>query len=188
MTAIVLAAGQSTRMGSTNKLLVPIDGVPMVRRVVDNLSASRARPVIVVTGFERRKVEAVLGGAKVELVHNPEFAAGMGGSLAAGARALPANAQAALVCLGDMPYIGVALIDALIDRFQPSQADGIWLPVSGGESGHPVLFGRAHFPALEALSGDRGARGVVAGAGVALHRVALEDPAVLTDIDSQADL
>jgi GTP:adenosylcobinamide-phosphate guanylyltransferase len=76
--AIVLAAGQSRRMGACNKLLLPIDGVPMIRRVVDNVVASRADPVVVVTGFEPERVENALSDCGVRLVHNPLYEQGMG--------------------------------------------------------------------------------------------------------------
>src|SRR5256885_12375240 len=101
--AVVLAAGRSTRMGGPNKLLAEIAGRPLVRIVVEEALASRARPVIVVVGHERAEVEKALAGLPVELIYNPDFAQGLGTSLRAGISAVPADADGAIVCLGDMP-------------------------------------------------------------------------------------
>ena len=106
--AIVLAAGRSTRMGGPNKLLAEIGGRPLVRIAAEAALASRARPVIVVTGHQREQVEEALAGLPVRLVHNPDFADGLGTSLKAGIAAVPADADGAIVCLGDMPQVDAA--------------------------------------------------------------------------------
>ena len=117
--AVVLAAGQSRRMGSTNKLLSEIDGTPMVAHVVAAVGASHAGQVIVVTGHQAEAVRDALAGHRVQFVHNPEFDIGLSTSLAVGLAALPGDIDGAVVCLGDMPKIGPALIDRLIDAFDP---------------------------------------------------------------------
>src|SRR5262249_7736818 len=109
--AVVLAAGRSTRMGGPNKLLAEIGGRPLVRIAAEQALASRAGPVIVVTGHQRDKVEQVLGGLSVRLVHNADYAQGLGTSLRTGIAAVPADADGAIVCLGDMPQVDAALID-----------------------------------------------------------------------------
>ena len=109
--ALVLAAGRSSRMGGPNKLLAEISGRPLVRIVAEAALASRARPVLVVTGHQRERVEAALAGLPVEFVHNPAFAGGLGTSLRAGIAALPAQADGAIVCLGDMPQVDATMID-----------------------------------------------------------------------------
>src|SRR3954462_444954 len=109
--AIVLAAGRSTRMGGPNKLLAEIGGKPLVRMAAEQALASRARPVIVVTGHQRDKVEAALQGLDVRTVHNPNFAEGLSTSVKAGLAAVPEHADGAIVCLGDMPQVGAVLID-----------------------------------------------------------------------------
>src|SRR5436309_1792033 len=114
---LVLAAGRSTRMGGPNKLLEEINGKPLVRHVVDHLIASRARPLIVVTGHQKERVERALAGLPVTFVHNPDFADGLSTSLKAGIAAVAADAadaDGAIVCLGDMPQVSAALIDRLI--------------------------------------------------------------------------
>src|SRR5262249_59148937 len=103
--AVVLAAGRSTRMGGPNKLLAEIAGRPLVRFVVEEALASRAKPIIVVVGHQRAEVEKALAGLLVQLVHNSDFAQGLGTSLKAGIAAVPAEADGAIVCLGDMPQV-----------------------------------------------------------------------------------
>ncbi len=186
--SIILAAGQSRRMGALNKLLLPIDGTAMIRRVVDNVLMSRAQPVVVVTGFEFYRVADALAGCDVRLVHNPLFEHGMGASLACGFRALTTPVDAALVCLGDMPFITAAIIDELLASFSRQTPDSICVPVVDGRFGHPVLFASRYFQQLAALDGDQGARKILDAAGDALTRVIVEDGAVFRDIDREEDL
>ena len=103
--AVVLAAGRSTRMGAINKMLAEIGGKPLVRIAVEQAIASRAKPVIVVTGHQHEKVEAALKDLPVRLVRNPDYAEGLGTSLKTGIAAVPENADGAIVCLGDMPQV-----------------------------------------------------------------------------------
>jgi molybdenum cofactor cytidylyltransferase len=112
---LVLAAGRSTRMGGPNKLLEEINGKPLVRIATEQVLASRARPVTVVTGHQRERVERALAGLPVTFVHNPDYAQGLSTSLKAGIAALPAEADGAIVCLGDMPQVSAALIDRLVE-------------------------------------------------------------------------
>ncbi|MDU7523814.1 MAG: NTP transferase domain-containing protein [Roseomonas mucosa] len=101
--ALVLAAGLSRRMGPVNKLLAgDAAGRPMIARTVDHVLASRAEPVIVVTGHERERVEAALAGRPVRFVHAPDHAEGLSASLRAGLGAVPEECEGVLVCLGDI--------------------------------------------------------------------------------------
>ena len=109
VTAIVLAAGRSTRMGGPNKLLAEIDGKKLVRIVAEQALASKATGVIVVTGHQADLVEQALTGLNVKFVRNPDFAGGLASSVKAGIAAVPENADGAVVCLGDMPLISAKL-------------------------------------------------------------------------------
>src|SRR5581483_11269597 len=108
-------------MGGPNKLLAEIGGRPLVRIVAEAALASSAKPVIVVTGHQREKVEAALAGLDVRRVYNPDFAGGLSTSVKAGLAAVPADADGAIVCLGDMPQVSAALIDRLIAAFDPGR-------------------------------------------------------------------
>jgi molybdenum cofactor cytidylyltransferase len=182
--AIVLAAGRSTRMGGPNKLLADIAGKPLVRIVVEEALASRARPVIVVTGHERARVEAALAGLDVRLVHNPDFAQGLSTSLKTGLAAVPAPADGAIICLGDMPQVRAGLIDRLIAAFDPARGALIAVPTLEGRRGNPVVWSRRFFTELAELEGDVGARHLIGTYGEALVEVPVTDSAALVDIDT----
>jgi molybdenum cofactor cytidylyltransferase len=182
--ALVLAAGRSTRMGGPNKLLAEIGGKPLVRFVAEQALASRAAPVLVVTGHERAKVEAALAGLRVRFVHNPDHAAGLSTSLKAGLAALPAEADGAIVCLGDMPQVTAGLIDRMLDAFDPARGAFVVVPIIEGKRGNPVVWSRRFFPDLMALEGDVGARHLIAAHADAVAEVPVEDSAALTDVDT----
>jgi molybdenum cofactor cytidylyltransferase len=181
--AIVLAAGRSTRMGGPNKLLADIKGKPLVRIAAEEALASRADGVIVVTGHQRERVEQALAGLKVRFVHNPDFAEGLSTSLKAGLAAVPAEADGAIICLGDMPQVRADMIDRLIGAFDPARGALIVVPVIAGKRGNPVLWSRRFFPELAALEGDVGARHLIGGYGEAVVEVPA-DAAALVDIDT----
>ena len=181
---LVLAAGRSTRMGGPNKLLEEINGRPLVRIATEQVLASRARPVIVVTGHQRERVERALAGLPVTFVHNPDFAEGLSTSLKAGIAAVPAEADGAIVCLGDMPQVSATLIDRLIAAFEPERGALVVIPTIEGKRGNPVLWSRRFFPDLLAVEGDVGARHLIGGYAEAVAEVPVEDAAALTDVDT----
>jgi molybdenum cofactor cytidylyltransferase len=182
--AVVLAAGRSTRMGGPNKLLAEIAGRPLVRIAAEEALASAAHPVIVVTGHQRDKVEAALDGLDVTFVHNPDFADGMSTSVKAGVAAVPGDADGVIVCLGDMPQVNAPLIDKLIAAFDPEKGALVVAPVIGGRRGNPVVWSRRFFPDLAALSGDAGARNLIASFPEAVVEVPLSGTAALVDVDT----
>jgi molybdenum cofactor cytidylyltransferase len=182
--AVVLAAGRSTRMGGPNKLLAEIGGRPLVRIAVEQALASRAKPVIVVTGHERERVEAALKGLPVQFVHNPDFAVGLGSSVRTGIAVVPAAADGAIVCLGDMPQVDAALIDRLITAFAPEQGALAVMPTIDGQRGNPVLWSRRFFPDLMAIEGDVGARHLISRYGEAVVEVPVTGKGALVDVDT----
>jgi molybdenum cofactor cytidylyltransferase len=182
--SVVLAAGRSTRMGGPNKLLAEIGGKPLVRIAVEQALASRADPVIVVTGHQREQVEAALAGLKVRFVHNADYAEGLGTSLKAGVAAVPPEADGVVVCLGDMPQVTAALIDRLIAAYDPEKGALVVAPVSDGKRGNPVLWSRRFFPELMAIAGDVGARHVIEAYGEAVVEVPVQEQGAFVDIDT----
>jgi len=181
---LVLAAGRSTRMGGPNKLLEEINGMPLVRIVAEQALASRASPVIVVTGHQRERVERALAGLPVTVVHNPDFADGLSTSLKAGIKAVPPDADGAIVTLGDMPQVSAKLIDRLIAAFDPERGALVVIPTIDGKRGNPVLWARRFFSDLLAVEGDVGARHLISGYAEAVTEVPVEDAAALTDVDT----
>ncbi len=186
--AIVLAAGRSTRAGEVNKLLAPIEGVPMVACTVSRVRDSRASSIIVITGHEADRVGAALAGAGAQFTHNPDFAEGMATSIAAGIKALNDDVDGVLICLGDMPALAAADVDRLIDAFVGDPDPGIYVPVAGGRRGNPVLFAAKFFPDLLALSGDAGARAVIAAHGDDVAEVAMTGAGTLVDLDTVEEI
>lgn len=183
--AIVLAAGRSRRMAPLNKLLVTDGkGLPMISRVVDNVLASRARPVIVVTGHERERVEEALAGRPVLFAHAEEYAEGLSASLKAGLRAVPPDAEGLLVCLGDMPLVTGPMLDRLIGAFDPEEGRAVVQPTFRGKQGNPMLWSREFLDEMLAISGDIGARHLAAKHAERLVEVEMADDAVLRDFDT----
>ena len=182
--AIVLAAGQSRRMGRDNKLLAVIDGKAMVARVVDAVLASPVRPVVVVLGHQAEQVRAALPGRDVTFVVNPDYAGGLSTSLRAGVAALPAGADGALVCLGDMPNVKPEHIDRLIAAFNPTEGRAICVPTKDGKRGNPVLWAARFFPEMKTVAGDVGAKHLIGEHADLVREVPIDDPGVLLDIDT----
>jgi len=183
--ALVLAAGRSRRMAPLNKLMVADDqGVPMVRRVVDNVLASRARPVVVVTGYEHEKVEKALAGLPVRFAHAPDFADGLSASLKAGLAALPADIEGVVICLGDMPLVAGPMIDRLLAAFDPEEGRAIVMPTFRGKQGNPMLWSVEFMPEMMTISGDVGARHLAGKHADRVAEVEMADDAVLRDFDT----
>ena len=183
--AVVLAAGRSRRMAPQNKLLISgPSGKPIITRVVDNVLSSAARPVLVVTGHQAEEVERALGARPVRFVHAPDYALGLSASLRAGIAAVPPECAGAIVCLGDMPLVTGRMIDRLLAAFDPDEGRAIVLPNFRGKQGNPMLWDRRFFPEIMAVSGDTGARFLLARHMEVAAEVEMADDAVLRDIDT----
>ena len=187
--ALILAAGKSSRMGNANKLLAPLGSAPMIAGVAEAAIASRARPVVVVTGFEADKVATALAGLAVEIVHNPDYVRGMSTSLRTGIGALRETGVAgALVLLGDMPRVTAATLDRLIAAFEQSGGRAICIPEADGQRGNPLLWPADLFAAMAGLSGDKGAKELLARHPDRIEVVTAPAREILADVDTPADL
>lgn len=185
--AIILAAGQSSRMGGPNKLTMPIHGKAMVRHVAEAALASSARPVIVVTGDRAAAVEKALEPLSVTNLSNNCHKEGLSTSLRVGISGLPDDVDAALICLGDMPDIRADHLDRLIAAFDPEEGRTICVPTVGGKRGNPVLWGREWFAAIMETKGDTGARHLIGEHADAVCEVPMPDDAALKDIDTMEE-
>ncbi len=184
LAAVVLAAGRSSRMGGSNKLLVPIDGEPMVRHAVKAALDAGIAEIVVVTGHMREAVERALEGLPVRTVFNPDHESGLASSLKCGIEALSAEIDGAFVLLGDMPRIGAEHLRRLAAAFDPSAGRAIVVPVCEGRRGNPVLWGRAFFAEFRSLEGDVGARHLIGLHAEAVAEVEMPDAASLVDVDT----
>ena len=186
--ALILAAGESRRMGAANKLLAPYRGKPVLLHVVDALGAVEFAQRILVTGHESAAVRACVGEGRVEFVEAEDYAVGMSASIRAGICALAASVDAVLICLGDMPDVRSEDVTAIADRFLSSSGEPIVVPMHAGRRGNPILWPRRHFAALAELEADRGARDLLDTFESEVVRVCVDHPGVLRDIDTPADL
>jgi molybdenum cofactor cytidylyltransferase len=184
VSALVLAGGQSRRMGPLNKLLAPVDGVPMVLTTVRRILASGVDEVIVVTGYEADRVEAVLATESVRFAHNPHYDEGLSTSMSAGLATLDSEVDAALICLGDMPRVTPRHVQRLLAAFDPVEGRTICVPTFNGKRGNPVLWDRRYFQDMREVRGDVGARHLIGEHGDAVCEVAMDDGGVLLDVDS----
>jgi molybdenum cofactor cytidylyltransferase len=183
--AVILAAGASSRMGRPKQLL-DWGGRPLARAAAEPALAARLAPIVAVVGAARAEVEAALADLPLQVVANPDYAAGQSTSLRAGIAALDPDADAVVVLLGDQPFVTAAIVERLVAEWHASQAS-IVAPVYAGQRGNPVLFARAVFPELLAIQGDQGARSVLAADPSRIHPVAFDDPRPLADIDTLED-
>jgi molybdenum cofactor cytidylyltransferase len=182
---VVLAAGLSSRMGR-NKLLLDLGGKSVVRRAAEKALAAELAPVLVVVGHERERVEAELRGLPCLPVVNEEYASGMNTSLRTGIAAVPDDCAGAVVLLADMPLVTVTMLRALCEAFAKGDAPLV-VSTFGDVLAPPMLYGRALFPELRALTADAcGKRVVKEHRGEAAE---LAWPAsALADLDLPADV
>lgn len=183
ITAVVLAAGLSSRMGH-NKLLADFHGKPMFLATLQTALESSADEVILVLGHEGSAVETMIDdNSRIRVVRNPDFAQGIGTSVRCGVEAAQ-NAEAVVICLADMPLVKPRTIDRLIAGFNPIENRTIVVPTFKGQFGNPVLWGREHFARLMALAGDRGARSLIAELKSEAIEIEVDDPGILADADT----
>lgn len=184
--AVILAAGQSTRMPS-GKLLQPFHGQPMIRWPVQTALASGIRDVVVVTGHRADEVTLTLTDFPVTIVKNDDFADGLSSSLRCGVRAVSERASGFIVMLGDMPLVEETMLQKLVNRFDPSCKRAIGVPQYRGQRGNPVLWDRQFRNEIMTLTGDKGAKPMMALHADLVYEVEADSDAVLTDFDTPDD-
>ncbi len=183
---IVLAAGESRRMGQLKQLL-PLAGKPMVWHVVNAACHSRLDAVRLVTGAGSDAVVSATGDLPVTAIHNANWADGQASSVVAGIRNLPAETEAVLFLPADQPLVTPALINALIDTYH-SSGKSIICPVYGGQRGTPVLFGWKEWKnALSTLAGDQGARQLIIAHPESVRRMEVDSGELFWDVDTAED-
>ncbi len=197
ISAVVLAAGLSARMGRP-KLLLPYGERTVVEQVVSILLSSPVDEVLVVTGHEREAVELALTGWPVLAVFNPNYAAGeMLSSVQVGLEAVAPDSQAALLAIGDMPAIEAGVVARLVAAYRNfpegsgpsggSPDDYVYIPSYQMRAGHPVLVPHSYWPAILALPRGAALRSVWQAEGSRIHWVAVDTPSVLRDMDTPED-
>lgn len=171
-----------------NKLLAEISGKPIVRHAVEAAVASRASEVIVVTGHDSEPVRDALQGLEIQIVHNTDYEHGLSTSLRKGIASVQTEMEAALILLGDMPFITPGLIDELCAALEKNPDALVASPTCNGKRGNPVMWRRSLFGALQDIKGDIGARDLMKRYEKNLVELSVSNDAILADIDTHEEL
>jgi len=185
ISAIVLAAGASRRMGEFKQLL-RFQDKSFVEHCVDNLLASRVDEVIIVTGHRDLEVRRAVGDRPVRFAHNADYQSGMTSSIKCGVRVLSAGTRACILALVDQPQIGADLINLLIDIYEKAPAL-IVMPSYEGRNGHPILIDSSLNEEILTMDPEQGLRQVVRAHLGQVSRVEVSSRAVLEDCDFPED-
>ena len=183
--AIILAAGSSRRMG-TQKLVLPMGTSTMIETVVDNVLKSSINQVLVVLGPDQNKIRDVLIGKPVEFCHNLNHDQGMLSSVICGFKALPENAETALIYLGDQPNITPEVTNTIIEAYD-EELMGIVIPVFNNRRGHPLLVDMKYRRDVEKLDLEQGLRSLRHKFPDDVLEVEVDEPGILVDIDTKED-
>lgn len=186
LSAIILAGGLSTRMTDGNKLLLPFGEHTVLETVVSAVLKAELFEVIVVTGFEDRKVREVLAPYPVRVVYNPEYATGLASSLRRGVLAASPATRGYMICLGDMPLIRTETYRQLQEAFASRTGPTIFPVRYDGRRGNPVVFDRAYHDEILRLTGDEGARSILLRHAEEVQEVDVTDPGIHQDIDTHS--
>jgi molybdenum cofactor cytidylyltransferase len=182
---IILAAGESKRMG-TPKQLLPWGDTIVLQQILDNASASRLEIIHLVLGCRAEEIAGrITVSSKTRILINQNFRDGMGSSVKCGIRNAPPDAEAFMLLLGDQPFIDANVIDKLIDSY-PAGNHGITIPVYNGRRGHPVIFDSRYRAELLGI-GDQGAREIIRKHAEEISEIRMNSPNVLADMDTQQD-
>jgi molybdenum cofactor cytidylyltransferase len=183
ISAILLAAGGSKRMGKP-KLLLKWDKSSIIEKSVDTLLASKIDELIVVIGYKARTILRRLGARRLKAVINRHYRMGMSTSIRRGLGQVSSKSEAILIALADQPFIETDLIDHLIDVYRRNP-HGIVLPSYKGKRGHPVILNRFRYQEeMGNLTGDVGCRPILNRHPEEILEVEVESEGVIADINS----
>lgn len=181
---LILAAGQSRRMGANNKLLARIDDKPMFSLVAEQATQSKGAAVYAVTGHERKLVDDIAETFGIQTFHNPDYKTGLSSSLKKGFSELADSYDGILICLADMPFVTAALFDQMIDAFDTEEGRAIIVPTFRGKRGNPVLISSQFKTDILSVTGDIGAKSVIADNEHVVFTIDVENDSIFKDIDT----
>ena len=186
---VILAAGNSTRMGKDNKLLKNIDGSPLIRNIALEITKSDLDSCSIVLGYQSDKVADVIKDLNINLILNPLWKEGQASSLKAALNSLTSSYSDLLIMLGDLPGIKSGHINRIIEEHLSSEnrRSKITIPSFKGEKGNPVIWGKSFFHDLSNLEGDVGGRVLFDQHPAAINLIEMDDPGVVTDTDTPGD-
>ena len=185
ISAILLAAGQSKRMGDENKLTKEIQGTPVIKHSVKNILASSIDVLIVVLGHQKEIIEKLIDkNIKIKFIFNKDFESGMASSIKNGLNNLSEKAQAFFICLGDMPMVNQGVYNQLIKSRNYKE---IIVPVYKGQQGNPVLFSKTMKEKIMDITGDVGAKKILELNKDKIFNLGISDQSISCDFDTQDD-
>ena len=187
ISATILAAGSSQRMGGINKLLLPYKGEAIIKTVCQTLIDSFLDPVFVVIGFEYKKVAKSLPKSLDKIIYNNDWSKGMAKSINNAIASLPNNIDVNMIILGDMPLIKVKTINKLIDSFLKNNGEKIIYADHFGEQVNPVIFPKKYFNKILDLDGDKGCKNIISQNRKNSLGVSIDSSEVIFDCDTKED-
>ncbi len=187
ISATILAAGRSSRMEDDNKLLMPLQGSPMISHVCNTVLSAGLSPVIVVTGYENEKVSQAIPDGVDDVVYNPNWESGMASSIYTAMSALPKSIDGNVIVLGDMPMITEITLKILMQEFIRQQGDRIIYPLFNGRQANPVIFPEKYFAKILASTGDRGCKKILKQYPGDAVGIPIESEEVVLDCDTRDD-
>jgi len=182
VSAILLAAGESKRMGKPKQLML-LGNSTIVEQTIDNLLNSRVSEVIIVLGYKAEAVVEKIATRPVKIAINPAYPQGMSTSIVTGLNLINDKAKAVMLALADQPFIDSQTISRLIDEFD-SHDKGIAIPVYQGRRGHPVIFAIKYKEELLGLTGDIGGRLIIERHPDDILEISVSTESINIDIDT----
>lgn len=185
--AIILAAGDSSRMEHTNKLLLVISGRPIIYRIVSSVITAGFTPIHVVIGYESHQIKTAVKSQKIITVMNKQWRTGIAGSIIAGVKSLPQTINGVAIIHGDMPLLVSSTLKKLMLAFETSRGEKIIYPVFESQQGNPVLFPKPFFPHIFNISGDNGCKSILKTHPDKTLGVLIDSEEVILDCDTRED-
>ncbi len=183
--ALLLAAGESKRMGRSKQLL-PYGDKTILETVIDHITHSSVDETLIVLGANREKIERIIKDLPVKSVYNPRYKEGMLSSVQKGFVSLPKETEAVLVFLGDQPMVPSSAITQIVHAYRSTEK-GIVLPVFDKRRGHPILIDNKYSQKVAALDPEIGLRALIHNHPEDILEVELDTPAIIKDIDTPED-
>ena len=185
LSAILLAAGESKRMGEL-KQLMPLGKSTLLEQAINNLLNSSVDETIVVVGHRAEEITEAIAAKPVKIMLNHNYRQGMSTSIIAGLILVDPKSQAVMLALGDQPLVASRTINQLIDAFN-SHDKGIAVPTHRGKRGHPIIFDIKYKAELLKMEGDIGGREIIRQHPDDVLEVAVDSESVISDIDTRDD-
>ena len=190
ISAVILAAGESKRMGKQNKLLLPVGGESLLVKLVKSVCSSDVCQVLVVIGHEGEKIKHELNDLPISFVYNPNFSKGMTTSIKSGVKEVSLDCDGLLICLADMPFIKTSEINKLINTYVQNRIKEkrlIVVPVFEGQRGNPVMFSSEFRNEILDYKKKSGCRGIITNYPEFVKEIEMLDDNILIDVDTLED-